>query len=457
MMWDLLIKNGTVVNSWGRMKADVAVSDGKIAAVGDLRDMQAKKVIDARGKYVLPGMIDSHAHIQTGVGERKSGDTYYTGSIAAAYGGTTSFVDFAFLNEGETPKTAMERKMKEAAGESVLDYSFHPCITSMDSRSLDEIHSFLQSGFPSIKLFTVYRGTLMLEKAGVYEVMKMIAREGGIALVHAESADMIERNIADAIREGRTDARAHALSRPPVTELEAMYGVYAMARETGAPVILAHMTTGKVMELFEHAEKGLLFGEVCPHYLVLDDSVYDRADGYNYICSPPIRGSQDREALWDMVEKGYVQLINSDHTDYSKTQKERHKDYFPDVPNGLPTIETRGMVFFSEGVIKRGISLERFVDLTSANAARLMGLYPRKGVIRPGSDGDLVIIDPDAHDQMKAAAMHMATDFCPYEGMEMTGAVDCTIAGGAVIIENRKFTGTDHRGKLMERSKPLIH
>ena len=456
MMWDLLIKNGTVVNSWGRMKADVAVSDGKIAAVGDLQDMQAKKVIDARGKYVLPGMIDSHAHIQTGVGERKSGDTYYTGSIAAAYGGTTSFVDFAFLNEGETPKTAMERKMKEAAGESVLDYSFHPCITSMDPRSLDEIHGFLQSGFPSIKLFTVYRGTLMLEKAGVYEVMKMIAREGGLAQVHAESADMIERNIADAIREGRTDARAHALSRPPVTELEAMYGVYAMARETGAPVILAHMTTGKAMELFRHAEKGLLFGEVCPHYLVLDDSVYDRPDGYNYICSPPIRGRRDREALWDMVEKGYVQLVNSDHTDYSKAQKERHKDYFPDVPNGLPTIETRGMVFFSEGVVKRGISLERFVDLTSANAAKLMGLYPRKGVIRPGSDGDLVVIDPNVHYHMEAAAMHMATDFCPYEGMEMTGAVDCTIAGGAVIIENRKFTGTDRKGKLMERSKPLI-
>lgn len=455
-MWDLLIKNGTVVNSSGRMKADVAVLGGKIAAVGDFHDGQADKVIDAEEKYVLPGMIDSHAHIQTGVGERKSGDTYYTGSIAAAYGGTTSFVDFAFLNEGETPKTAMERKLKEAEGESVLDYSFHPCITSMDPQSLEEIHQFLKNGFPSIKLFTVYRGTLMLEKAGVYRVLQMIAQEGGIALVHAESADMIERNIADAVRAGRRDARAHADSRPPITELEAMYGVYAMAKETRAPVILAHMTTGKVMDLFRQAEKGLLFGEVCPHYLVLDDSVYDRPDGYNYICSPPIRSSQDREALWDMVDKGYVHLINSDHTDYSKSQKERHKDYFPDVPNGLPTIETRGMVFFSQAVVKRGMSLERFVDLTSANAARLMGVYPRKGVIRPGSDGDLIVIDPKARRRMEAQSMHMATDFCPYEGMEMTGAVDCTIAGGEVIIEDRKFTGTAHRGRLMERNKPQI-
>lgn len=455
-MWDLLIQNGTVVNPEGQMKADIALQGEKVVAVGKLQNMQARQIIDAQGKWVLPGMIDSHAHIQTGVGERRSGDTYYTGSIAAACGGTTSFVDFAFLNEGETPKIAMERKLREAENESVLDYSFHPCITSMDERSLAEIQYFLRNGFPSVKLFTVYRDTLMLEKEGIYEVLRMVAQEKGIALVHAESAEMIERNIADAIREKRTDARAHASCRPVITELEAMYGVYAMAKETGAPVIFAHMTTGQAADLFAYDEQGLLFGEVCPHYLVLDDSVYDRQDGYNYICSPPIRGEKDRKALWEMIEKGYVYMINSDHTDYSKAQKEKYKDFFPNVPNGLPTIETRGMVFFSEAVVKRGMPAERFVELTSTNAARLMGLYPRKGVIRPGSDGDIIIVAPEERYQMKAADMHMATDFCPYEGMEMTGKVEYTIAGGEVIIDHGKFTGTDRRGKLMSREKPMI-
>lgn len=284
----------------------------------------------------------------------------------------------------------------------------------------------------------------------------MVAEEQGIALIHAESADMIERNIADAVGKGKTTPKDHANSRPVISELEAMYGVLAMARDTKAPVIFAHMTTGESRALLERTDGARLFAEVCPHYLILDQEVYERENGFNYICSPPIRGKKDREKLWGLVQDGYVQMINSDHTDYHSEQKEKYKDYFPKVPNGLPTIETRGMVFFSEAVVKRGMKAERFVELTSTNTAKLMGLYPAKGILTPGSDGDVIIVDPNASYVMRAADMHMQTDFCPYEGMEMIGKVEYTIAGGDVLIEKGSYIESGHRGKLMKRKKPQL-
>ena len=455
-MWDLLIKNGIIVNSTGCIRADLSISSGKIAAIGELDEAGAARVIDARGNYLIPGMIDSHAHIASGTGEMKSGDTYLSGSIAAAYGGTTTFIDFAFNNEGEKPGDAMRRKLKEANGESVLDYSFHPCINSLDDHSLEDIRYYLRHGFPSVKLFTVYRGTLMLEKQGIYKVLQMVKEENGIALIHAESADMIERSIADAVGMGHTTPKDHAACRPVITELEAMHGILAMAKDTKAPVIFAHMTTGRASELFDRAGGVKLFAEVCPHYLILDESVYEKEDGCNYVCSPPVRGREDRESLWDMVISGGVSMVNSDHTDYSIEQKTRYKDFFPKIPNGLPTIETRGMALFSEGVVKRGMSMERFVELTSTCAAKLMGIFPQKGVLQPGSDGDLVIINPKTEYVMRAKDMHMTTDFCPYEGRRMTGRVEYTIAGGDVLIADGVYTGSPHRGRLLYRNAPEV-
>lgn len=452
-MYDLLIKNGKIVNTYGVMNSDIAIQNGKIIAIGCFGVNQALKVIDATGKIVIPGMIDSHVHIETGTGEMKSKDTYYSGSIAAAYGGTTSFIDFAFNNSGEKPRESMRRKLAEAKGQSVLDYSFHPCINSLDEESLEDIHYFLKNGFPSIKMFTVYRDSLMLEKQGVYEVLKLIAKENGIAFIHAESAEMIERNIEDAIANKTTQPHDHARCRPVITEVEAMNGVAAMARDTGASVVFVHMTTGEAERVLNECNDLNLFGEICPHYLLLDSNIYSKEDGYNYICSPPIRNLEEQEKLWEMVKNGSVHMINSDHTDYSSGQKSKYKNYFPKVPNGLPTIETRGMVLFSEGIVKRGITLERFVELTSTNAAKLMGLYSQKGVIKPGSDADIVIINPEATYIMRAEDMHMKTDFCPYEGMPMTGMVEYTIASGEIIIEEGRFTETKHRGKLMERNE----
>lgn len=454
--WDLIIKSGTIVNSAGSLQADLAVQKGKIAAIGHFGFAEDVKTIDAKGKLVLPGMIDSHAHIQTGTGEAKSKDNYLNGSIAAAYGGTTSFIDFAFNNEGETPRNSMDRKLKEATGASLLDFSFHPCINRLDKESLEDIRYYLRNGFPSVKLFTVYRNSLMLEKKGIYEVLKIVAEENGISLIHAEDADIIERNISDAIEAGRTLPADHAKCRPVISEIGAMYGILAMAAETKAPVIFAHMTTGECRPLLERTDGARLFAEVCPHYLILDERVYEKENGYNYVCSPPIRPDLDREKLWQLIKDGYVQMINSDHTDYSSEQKKKYRSFFPKIPNGLPTIETRGMAFFSEAVVKRKMPVERFVALTSANAAKLMGLYPQKGALQPGSDADIIIVDPGRESIMRASNMHMQTDFCPYEGMEMRGKVEYTIAGGEILIENGAYTGNARTGKLMKRGKPIL-
>lgn len=457
-MLDFIIKNGLVVNADRTERLDIAVKDGKIVALGNATSFSdAKRVIDAEGMYVLPGMIDSHAHIaSTGV-EFNSLDDYYSGTIAAAYGGTTTMVDFSFLKEGETPKMALDRKLSEAENNCLIDYSFHPCINQADPQHYAEIREMLRSGFTSVKLFTVYRGSLMMEKEGVYEVLKMVAEENGIALVHAESADMIEHNIAEAIASGKTTPWDHAQARPPITEVEAMYGVVAVVEETKAPVIFAHMTTGQARTLLEKYRGELpVFAEVCPHYLTLTEEKYKGEDGCNFVCSPPIRSKAEQESLWKLVEEGLVDLINSDHTDYSTQQKLVHKDYFPSIPNGLPTIENRGIVLFSEGVAKGRISINRFVDLTSTKTAKLMGMYPQKGVIQAGSDADIVIMDPNFKRIHTAADHHMKTDYSPFEGIELTGKVVYTMVRGNIIIEDGEFTNTQFRGKLIKRSTPIV-
>ena len=457
-MLDFIIKNGFVVNADRAEKTDIAVKDGIIVALGDAASFaEAKQIVDAEGMYVFPGMIDSHAHIaSTGV-EFNSLDDYPSGTVAAAYGGTTTIVDFSFLKEGETPKMALDRKLAEAENNCYVDYSFHPCINKADPQHYAEIREMLRNGFTSVKLFTVYRGSLMMEKEGVYEVLKMVAEENGIALVHAESADMIEHNISEAIKSGRTTPWDHASCRPPITETEAMHGVVAIAEETKAPIIFAHMTTGQTRTLLQkYRGEFPVFVEVCPHYLTLTEDLYKGENGCYFVCSPPIRSKEEQESLWTLVEDGMVDLINSDHTDFSTAQKLAHKDYFPSIPNGLPTLEDRGVVLFSEGVAKGRISLNRFVDLTATKTAKLMGMYPRKGVIQPGSDADIVVFDPKAKRIRTAADHHMKTDYTPFEGMELTGKVVHTIVRGNFIIENGKFTGTSFRGKLIKRSAPVL-
>lgn len=457
-MLDIIIKNGTVVNADSTVCCDIGVKDGKIVELGESALWgEAKKVIDAAGKYVMPGMVDSHIHIAS-PGAFPSLDNYYNGTIAAAYGGTTSIIDFTFLKEGETPRMSMNRKLSEAEGKSVLDYTFHPCITSADEQSFKEVEEMMDEGFPAVKVFTVYRDSLMLEAAGVHRILQMAAERRALVMVHAEHNEMIEYIAKRDKALGHTATKYHPASRPVVTELTAYADVIEMARETGAAVEFAHVTTGDIEPLLDQAKQTgtKIFVETCPHYLTLSDEVYARKDGCKYVCNPPIRAKKERDSLWKLVENGKVTVINSDHTDFSYDQKIVNDNNYPDIPGGLPTAETRGMILFSEGVGKKRIDIERFVQLTSTNIAKLMGLYPKKGVIRPGSDADIVVIDPEKKYINHQKDMHMQTDYSPYEGMELTGAVEDTIVRGNVIIENGKYQESGFRGELMKCGKPVL-
>ncbi len=455
---DLIVKNGTVFNAHGAGRYDIGVLDGKIVTLGNASLWgEAREIIDASGLYVMPGMLDSHAHIAS-PGDFPSLDDYHSGTIAAAYGGTTTIVDFAFICGGETPRSALERKLAEANGQCVIDYAFHPCINRADEQSFREIEELMDEGFSSVKLFTVYRDSLMLEAAGVYRVLRLVAQKGCLAMVHAENAEMIEYNIRRDIAAGHTSTKDHPASRPVISELTALADVIEMAHDTGASVLFAHISTGKVKRLLTGTRRDRvhIYAETCPHYLTLSDSVYAREDGCKYVCNPPIRSEASRDSLWELVQNGLISVVNSDHTDFSYAQKLQNRDYYPGIPGGLPALETRGMALFSEGVAKGRIGMERFVELTSANVAKLMGLYPQKGVIGIGSDADIVVIDPDAQRVNHVSDMHMKTDYSPYEGMKMTGAVRHTLVRGNSIIRDGHFTGTHFRGGLQKRGRPVF-
>ncbi len=457
-MLDCVIRNGQVVTEQGVVDCDVAIKDGVIVALGDAGALaEAEQTLDAQGMYVLPGMIDAHAHLAKTRGSFPSMDNYENATIAAAYGGTTSFIDFAFPYGDQTPQQAMEEKLSQAKGHCYVDYSFHSNLTHADPLHYAQIEELLQSGFPTVKMFTIYRGGRMLEKAGIYEVMRRIQTHGGLAMVHAESAEMIERYIADAVQRGATRPMDHAQCRPPVSELEAMYSVLGLVQQTGAPTLFAHVSIGACAKMIRMAKGELpIFTEVCPHYLVLDESVYAREDACKFVCSPPIRAASEREGLWRMVQEGLVDVVNSDTTDFSLEQKRRFETFFPKMPNGLPTLETRGIVLYAEGVAKGRISIARFAELTATNNAKLMGMYPQKGVLRVGSDADIVVLDPHARQTLSAATAHMQTDYSPYEGLEVTGKVLHTMVRGHWIIRNGCFTEPQFRGSLIRRGAPVL-
>ena len=457
-MFDCILHGGTVICEDGAVRCDIGIRNGTIAALGDADNwLPARQSIDAAGKLVFPGMLDSHAHIAS-PGPFPSLDDYRTGTIAAACGGTTTIVDFAFVQPGETPRSALARKLAAAHGHSVIDYSFHPCINRADEQSFRDIEALVDEGFSSIKLFTVYRDSLMLEAAGIRRTLQLLARKGGLAMIHAENAALIEGYIRRDVASGHTRTADHPHARPPITELTAYADVIEMVRETGAPVLLAHMSTGQAAPLLRHArDDGLpVCVETCPHYLLLDEAVYDRPDGCKFVCNPPIRGAADRTSLWQLLESGVITVVNSDHTDFSYAQKRQNDTFYPNIPGGLPGIETRGMLLFSEAVVPGCISLERFAALTSTNIAKLMGLYPRKGVIRPGSDADLVVVDPNARRPCNVKTLHMQSDYSPYEGRMLTGAVTDTLVRGVPVVHEGRYVDSGFRGKLLFRGSPVL-
>lgn len=450
---DSVIRNGTVVTPNYQEKVDIGIRNGQIsqlAAPGNIE--KGQKEIDATDLLVFPGFIDSHVHVNISLGEFVTRDGFKEVTRAAAHGGTTTIVDFAIPDPGESPLEAFERKLDEAENTAYVDYGLHACITDVNSRTLEELSQLIERGASSIKMFMVYEGRLRLTHGEIREVMKKVADDDGLVLIHAEDQEIIAQLVEKQIEIGETDYSVHPKTHPPVSETTAMWTIAELVKETGCPTYFVHASTKDGQNVFKYAqEQNLpLLVETCPHYLTLTTEVYQRDDGEKYVCSPPIRTEENQTALWEMVENGLIQTINSDHCGYDTEQKEEFQEDITKIPNGLPGVETKNLLFYSEGVKNRSLPLERFVELTSTNIAKMLGIYPQKGTIAVGSDADLVLYDPDIAWQLTEAALHMETDYTPFESFDIQGKPETTIVRGEPIVENGELVGDEEQGIFVE-------
>src|SRR4249920_2302161 len=452
-----LIKNGTIVTAVDQYRGDVLIEDEKITLIGTKLDIQADKVLDASGKYVLPGGIDVHTHLDMPFGGSTSADDFETGTRAAAFGGTTSIVDFAIQYRGQTLHHAWEAWMKKAESRAVTDYGFHMIITDLNDQVEREMDALVAQGVTSFKLFMAYPGVFMLDDASIFKALLRTGKNGGTICMHAEDGGVIDVLTKKALAEGKTAPRYHALTRPVRAEAEATHRAIALAEIADVPIYIVHLSAAEALEMVTEArDRGLpAFAETCPQYLFLSYDNYEEPgfEGAKYVMSPPLRARETQDRLWRGLAFNDLQAISTDHCPFCmKEQKTLGKDDFSKIPNGAPGIETRMSLVYDGGVLAGRISLNRFVELTSTSPAKIFGLFPRKGTIAPGSDADIVVFDPSRKTTLSAKTLHMNVDYNPYEGREVTGAVDTVVSRGRVVIDAGAFTGRAGAGSFLKRS-----
>jgi len=458
MGFDTLIVNGRVVTAADTYASDVAISNGKIEAVGKgLSRENAKKVIDANGKYVLPGGIDVHTHLDMPFGGTTSADDFETGTRAAAFGGTTTLIDFAIQYKGQTLRTAFDSWMQKASGKAVSDYAFHCIITDLGAAQLEEMNALVREGVTSFKLFMAYPGVFMLDDASIFKAFRATAKNGGLVCMHAENGSAIDVIVQQALAEGKKAPKYHALTRPTTAEAEACGRAIALAEMAGAPVYIVHMSCNDALEKVREArDRGLpVYAETCPQYLYLslENMEAPGFEGAKYVFTPPLREKWHQEKLWNGLKQDHLQVVSTDHCPFCfKEQKELGKDDFTKIPNGGPGIEHRMSLIYSGGVAKGRFSVNRFVELVSTTPAKLFGLYPRKGTIAIGSDADLVIFDPDRKHTISAKTHHMRVDYSMFEGIEVTGMPHIVLSRGNVVVERDKFLGRAGAGEFIRRA-----
>src|SRR5438477_7123572 len=451
-----LIRNGTVVTATDQYKGDVLVEDEKIALIGTTIDVQADKTIDASGKYVLPGGIDVHTHLDMPFGGTTSADDFESGTTAAAFGGTTSIVDFAIQYRGQTLHHAWETWLKKAERKAVIDYGFHMIITDLNDGTEAEMDALVRQGVTSFKLFMAYPGVFMLDDGSIFKALLRTGKNGGTICMHAENGGVIDVLVRRALAEGKTAPKYHALTRPARAEAEATHRAIALAEIADVPIYIVHLSSAEALEMVTWArDRGLpAYAETCPQYLFLSHDNYEEPgfEGAKYVMSPPLRDRAKQSELWRGLAGNDLQAVSTDHCPFCmKEQKELGREDFSKIPNGAPGIETRMSLVYDGGVRKGRISLNRFVELTSTSPAKIFGLFPRKGTIAPGSDADIVIFDPEKKQTLSAKTLHMKVDYNPYEGREVTGAAETVLSRGKVIIDNGKFTGKAGAGSFLKR------
>lgn len=435
----LAVVGGTVVNDDWSGPATVLIRGGRIAALlaADLPLPAGDRIIDASGRLVLPGGVDPHTHIKMSLGDYATLDGYREATTAAVWGGTTTVVDFAIPRPGQTPLEAVREK-RAAAQQGVCDAALHACVVEWDESIPDQLRKIADLGVHTVKMFTTYRDVVMAEPGTVLRVMRVLQGLGGIAYVHAEANHLVERDQEQADAAGRLDASGHAGTRSELAELTAVREVLSSARSLSAPVYFVHQSTPAAIDEVRKARvHGVIaYTETCPHYLTLDDQRYAGASPELFVCCPPLRSADTAAGVVSRALSRDVDTIGSDHCCYDTAQKRADRSDVRTMPNGLPGVETRLPVIFTELVQRRGLPMERFVAVTAANPARLNGIYPQKGIVAPGSDADLILIDPDELRTVSAAGLHMATDYTPYEGWQLTGWPSTVIVGGKVLLDN---------------------
>lgn len=454
-----LIKNGRIITACDDYHADVLIEDGKISVIGKKLEQQADKIIDAKGKLVIPGGIDAHTHMDMPFGGTVSSDDFETGTRAAAHGGTTTIVDFAIQTKGQEIAEALETWHKKADSKTAIDYSFHMIITDLPRKRVPDMKKLIHNeGITSFKLFMAYPGVLYSDDATIYRAMSAAGEEGALVCMHAENGIVINEIIERALEDGRTEPKYHASTRPTIAEAEGVNRSIALAQMAESPVYIVHLSCHDALKrVIDARDEGLpVYAETCPQYLFLDDTYYDQPDfeGSKYVMTPPLRHKSNQKELWTGLRMNDLQVVSTDHCPFCfKEQKELGRDDFSKIPNGGPGVENRMSLVFNGGVVENRISLNRFVEITSTSAAKIFGLFPKKGTIAVGSDADIVVFDPDKKETISAKTHHMRCDYSCYEGFEVQGVPEVVMSKGKVVVDKGNYVGKAGDGQFVKRSR----
>jgi dihydropyrimidinase len=456
-----LISGGTVVSPTGTQAAEVLVDAERIVALAapgsDLANSFAEgaRRVDASGRLVIPGGVDVHTHMEMPFGGTSSADTFATGTRAAAWGGTTTIVDFAIQSKGGTLRSGLDAWHQKAEGHCAIDYGFHMIVSDVNEQSCKEMDQLVGEGVTSFKLFMAYPGVFYSTDGEILKAMQQARDSAATIMMHAENGTAIDVLVSQALSRGETAPRFHGITRPDRLEAEATGRAIALAKVAGAPLYIVHLsTTGALEAVAEARDQGQnAFAETCPQYLFLsaDDLARDGFEGAKYVCSPPLRAIEHQANLWRGLRTNDLSVVSTDHCPFCfKEQKELGLGDFSKIPNGIPGVEHRVDLTF-QGVLAGEITLPRWVEVNATTPARMFGLYPRKGVLAPGSDADIVVYDPAAKQTISAATHHMSVDYSAYEGKEVTGRVDTVLSRGQFVIDAGQYVGSEGHGKFLIR------
>ncbi len=452
-----LLQGGEIVSGAGVSKADVLLENGVIVQTGPDLSAQGARVVDCTGRLLFPGFIDGHTHFDLEVGGTITADDFRTGGRAALRGGTTTVIDFAAPDKGETLFHGLRRWQEKAAG-AVCDYGFHMTVDDWNETIFQELGEMPAQGITSFKMYMTYPA-MMLPEGDMYRALLRLKEIGGIAGVHCENSGLIDALVSDAKAAGRLSPASHPRTRPAPLEAEAVGHLLRLAQVAGVPVIVVHLSARESLEEVRAARKRgqTVFVETCPQYLLLEDSVYDAPDyleAAKFVCAPPIRKKEDQDALWEALKNGEIQTVATDHCSFTLAQKRAGRYDFTKIPGGLPGVEHRGLLLYTYGVTKGRISAADMCRVLSENPARLYGCWPQKGVITPGSDADIVVFDPNAEGCITAADQVQNVDYSPYEGFRTKGCIEQVYLRGTLAVDHGQVLETT--GQFIHRGAPMI-